>query len=484
MELFYTERMKKVILFFTFALAIFLIVFRFTSTPKVWIDEGLFTEIARNVAFHGVWGIQTDPGEYSLMNVSQVSVSYPVILPVALSLKIFGIGIWQARLPMIVYMFILVVLFYLFVKKRFGFYSAILSVLLLLTFSPFYGDGRSVLGEVPGLVFLVFGALMLLLLEEGGFRSKKWAILGGLAFGLAAATKGIYLLGVSSALFIVLIFWFKQIKDKKILLTFLYGFIPPVLIWAYIHLISSNSLLDFIPNILYLASNHSVSIPLYQTILNNFARFFTETTPILFLFMFVVIATSFFFRYFKIKSKDFSIAECVVLFFIILNWVGYLGGTGWYRYFFPAHTLLYLFFPGAVYVLAKYITNIFLKRVLLIIPVALIIFQFYHMIFLSDTSLIHKRTRNDDLSTALSKIDPSKKVFFDNLAEAVIFLKGDNYSQYFYCDGCFLEGGNKDSLYDQSFDYILTGQISQDFSLPNYDRQSVDRYYLFKKISK
>lgn len=500
MKLFFIKKKREVILFFLFSLAIFLITFQFTDTPKVWIDEGLFTEIARNVVFHGVWGIQTSPGNFSLMNLPQVSVSYPVIFPVALSLKIFGTGIWQARLPMIIYMFVLAVLFYFFVKKRYGFYTGVLSVLILLSFSPFYGDGRTVLGEVPGLVFFVLGAWLLLLLEESDFRSRKLALLSGLAFGLAAATKGIYLLGVPLAFIISLIFWFtehhffsqksgarfKQIKDKKILLAFILGFVPPVLIWAYIHLVSSNSLSSFIPNYLHLASNHSSSISLSQTILINFTRFFTESTPILFLFLLVAVAISFLFRFFKIKSEHFSIAECMIISFIVLNWIGYLGGTGWYRYFFPAHILLYLLFPGAVYILAKSTNNLFLKRIILVIPIVLIVFQFFHLIFLSDTSFTHNRTRNDELSAVLSKIDPSKKIFFYNTIEAVIFLKGDNYSQYFYCDGCFLEGGNKNSITDHSYDFILTvaDQQSTDFLLSHYERQTIDKYFLFKKISK
>ena len=116
------EKSKKIILLLVFSLAVFLIVFHFTDTPKVWVDEGVFTETAKNLATHDVLGLQTAPGQFFSMRNFLLSTSYPVIFPVALSLKIFGTGLWQARLPMIVYMFILTVLFYLFVKKRYGFY--------------------------------------------------------------------------------------------------------------------------------------------------------------------------------------------------------------------------------------------------------------------------------------------------------------------------------------------------------------------------
>ena len=396
-ESFFTEKRKKIILAIVFVLALFLITFQFINTPMVWTDEGLFTEMSRNVAFHGVWGVQTAPGVYSLMNTTFVSVSYPVIFAVAVSLKLFGIGVFQARLPMILYMFLLVVFFYLFAKKRYGFYPAVLSVLLLLSFSPFYGDGRPVLGEVPGLVFFVLGAYWLLFWEESDFKNIKWALLTGFAFGLSAATKEIYLIGVPLAFIVALFFCFKRerqkVENKNTPLYFLLGFIPPVFVWAYIHLISSNTVMDFIPNYLYFSGNHGSNLSTIQTIVSNFMRFFTESTPILFSFLLIVTIVSFLFRFRKGTSEHFSVAECTIFAFVILNWAGYLKGTGWYRYFFPAHILLYLLFPAALLLFARHFKNQFLKKYLIVIPIVLVIFQFYYLIFLSDTSFVVSRTR-------------------------------------------------------------------------------------------
>ena len=168
MELF-IENHKKIILTLVFSLALFLILFHFTDTPRVWVDEGIYTNVAESLAFHGVFGLQTAPGEFFRFGQT-LTTSYPVIFPVAFALKIFGKGLWQARLSSIVYMFLLAVLFYLFVKKRYaekyGLLPAILSVLMLVTFGPFYGNGRPVQGEVPGLVFLVLGSLLLLYFEK------------------------------------------------------------------------------------------------------------------------------------------------------------------------------------------------------------------------------------------------------------------------------------------------------------------------------
>lgn len=476
-----TLKFKKIIFFLVFALAIFLIVFRFTDTPKVWVDEGVFTETAKNLAWHGTLGLQTEPGKFFSMRNFLLSTSYPVIFPVATSFSLFGTGIWQARLPMLIYMFGLVIVFYLFVKKRHGFYPAILSVLLLISFSPFYGNGRPVQGEVPGLFFLSLGALLLLFWEESNFKSWKWALLSGLSLGLSASTKPIFLILIPMAAFVVFVFWFKKIEAKKMLLVLGSGFILPVLFWVYIHFPTIKEIMEFISNIMYFSSNHGSESSLFQTILTNFSKFFTESTPILFFIIFLTIIFSLAHRFYIKRELNLKISEIFILLFIIFNWLGFLLGTGWYRYFFPAHILLYLMFPTAVLILSKDIKKGSLNKLFLIISIMLVVFQFFHLIFLSDTSFAAKRTRNVELTAVLAEIDPSKKVFFNGSIEALVFFKGNNYSQYLNMG--FLKAGKENFLGNSNYDVILTDASQKDnrFLLSCYDKKSVSRYFLFQK---
>ncbi len=467
------------------SLAAFLIVFHFTDTPKVWSDEGVFTETAKNLMAHGVIGLQTEPGVFFSMRNFLLTTSYPVIFPVALSLKIFGTGVWQARLPMIIYMFALVGLFYLFNKKKYDFYPAILSVLMLISFSPFYGNGRSILGEVPGLAFIVLGSLFLLYLEESCFENKKWAMLSGLAFGLSASVKPIYLVGVSFALVVSLFFFFKKIGNKKILSFFGSGFLVPILLWVGIHIPNINSIGSLVEGFLFLSSNHTDSIPLTQTAWINFKRFFTESTPILFLVLSIVVALSFLrpltFRLFQ-KKRHFSIAECFIISFVVFNFVGYLPGTGWYNYFFPAQILLYLVFAPAYIYLTDVAKKESLKKIMLILPLFLIVFQFVHLIFWSFTSFTEVRTRNAELEKILSKVDSSKKVLFYQSIEAAVFLKGDNYDQ-FAAMGNFLIAGDKNllPLSSPTYDVILTGvRQDNDIALSCYVERPVSQYYFME----
>ena len=478
---------EKIILFSIFILAIFLITFQYTDTPRVWIDEGVYTSIARSVAESGVFGLQTEPGSFFQFG-ALLTTNYPAIFPVAASIKLLGTGVWQARLPMMLYMFALVIIFYLYTKKKYGFYPAILSVLMLISFSPFYGNGRPVQGEVPGLVFLCLGAVMLLYFEGTNFENKKFAILAGLSLGLAAATKPIYLLLLCAILPLSLFFWIKKIKNKKNILILLLAFIVPIFFWFVINFPTLDSITKIIPTMILQSGNNSASslsgtsLPLTETVSANLFRFVSESTPILFTFLF--IASIFFFglKYFKKDKSDFSISEFILFFFILFNWLGYLIGTGWYRYFFPANILLYLFFPIAVIAFAKTISNGYVKKIAMLVPAVLILFQFYHLIFLSDTSFFVSYTRNITLFRALSAVSPTQKVFFYNSPEAVVFLEGNNYSQYIAFSGLF-EAGDKNALTYTTNDFILTGNDPKyaDVVSPCYTKKEFDRYFLFQK---
>jgi hypothetical protein len=483
------EKRKKFILYFVFILAIFLITFHFTDTPKVWVDEGIFTNAAEALANHGVFGMQTDPGVFFRLG-PQLSTNYPVIFPVAISLKLFGNGIWQSRLPMVIFMFLLTIIIYLYTKKRYGFWPAILSVFLLISFSPFYGNGRPVQGEVPMLFFLILGCYILLLWEEKSFQDKRLAIFSGLALGLSASTKSVCLLVLIVALPAVLFLWKKKIQNKKILLFFLISFFAPIVFWFILNFPSIELMMKVIPTFIRQAGNNgSSSLPgtslgLFQTILINFFRFFRESTPILFLFLFVSSIGSFAVRFLKKQSLYITLSECLIVTFIILNWFGYMLGTGWYRYFFPANILLYLLFPASLFYLRSIIKNSLFRKIILIIPVILMLFQFFHLVFLSDTSFIVERTTNVELSEILSKVSLGQKVLFYNTPQAVVLLPGTNYSQYLHMEGLF-DAGDKNSIYDRSNDFILINRSpdSEKLFLPCYDKMAVDSYFWFQKIS-
>ncbi len=459
--------MRKII-YLVFALAAFLIVFRFTETPVVWIDEGVFTETAKNLVWHAGQGIQVAPGK--IVSSAVISTSgYPLIFPVSASFWLFGVGLWQARLPMLIYMFILALLFYLFAKKRYGFYPAIAAVLLLISFSPFYGNGRPVQGEVPGLVFIMAGALAALFWEEKNFLSNKYAFLTGIFWGLAAATKPLYLIVLFPALAVSLFFYRKKINSKVI---FSSGFLLPVIAWIFIQFPDTSFIKSAFNT--YLSGNSALDYDVYNSIKSNFISFFTETTPAL--FMLLLVFTGSVFGYFR---KKISFSELAVFLFIVLNWAAYLKGPSWYRHFFPANILIYLLFSGAIFYVK---IPAFYRKALLVIPAGLVFLQFVHLLFFSQNPILSRNFINKELESALSQINPNQTILFYNKIEVAVFLKHSNYYQYLkHTD--YLEFGNP-NLADLTYDYVLiSNREAEKNNFPSlcYDGIFIDSYRLFRK---
>ena len=66
--------------------------------------------------------------------------------------------------------------------------------MLLVSFAPLYGNGKIVLGEIPGLLFLVLFLLALNKLEDSGYKNHFWSVWAGLGMGLAIVAKPIFIL--------------------------------------------------------------------------------------------------------------------------------------------------------------------------------------------------------------------------------------------------------------------------------------------------
>lgn len=467
---------QRIILVAASLLAIFLITYHFTESPRVWIDEGVFTEIAKNLAWHGKQGIQIAPDQ--IISSSVVSTSgYPLIFPVAASFRIFGTGLWQARLPMVIYMISLVIAFYLFIKKRHGFYWAIFSVLLLLSFSPFYGNGRPVQGEVPGLALLMFGALIFLYWEEGLFADKRLAAFSGILFGLSAAAKPIFLIILAPSLIISFFIFLKKESDKLNSALFFSGFAVPVIAWLFIQFTDFNSLIEAF-SAYAMAGYANAGVSAWTVMAGNLRSFFTETTPALFLASLIFSSSVFIYFYAAEKKMLFKFSELILLIFSALNWLAYLKGPSWYRHFFPAQILALLLSSSAFAVLYGRLSGKLLKRVAIFLAVSVILLQFYHLFFLSQNSPLDRSNQNILLEGALGGIGLEKNVLIHDSIAAAIFLPHDNYFQYVRPTN-YLEFGNK-AMENPLYDYILT---RNEINAVCYEPEILGKYYLYERKS-
>jgi hypothetical protein len=157
------------------------------SVPPLWWDEGWTVSVARNWVELGHYG-RLKNGELAPRGLE---AGFPLTATVALAFKYLGIGLFQARLVAVAYLFgALALLFYLacrFYNRRVA--IGTLLVLLLMSGSRYVHPvfmGRQVLGEAPALFFLLAGFVCLLWAEE---RSRIFLFGSVLFWSLAIITK-------------------------------------------------------------------------------------------------------------------------------------------------------------------------------------------------------------------------------------------------------------------------------------------------------
>ncbi len=169
-----------------------------TRWPVPWFDEGIHLHVPKALVRLGVYADYSSEGLRHFGPT--LAVGPTVMLPIAASFAMFGVGLLQARLVMAAFFVACVVAFYLLGRRLGGPVVGLVAAALLLA-SPGPSTveyGRQALGEVPGGVFLALGLLV-------WFRAWPQPTLGrlgaaGLLLGLATVTKHVYLLALGPAL--------------------------------------------------------------------------------------------------------------------------------------------------------------------------------------------------------------------------------------------------------------------------------------------
>ncbi|MEK7643491.1 MAG: hypothetical protein AAB372_03535 [Patescibacteria group bacterium] len=169
------------ILFITLGLGTWTGGYRFIEFPKYWWDESFTIEIARTVLETGRVDITIAPHTPSNIAIALSANGFPMSLPLALMFHIFGIGIFQARLYMLLWLIGGALTLWLLLRKFFDGTDAILAMLPVITFASFYANGRTATGDIPGFLFFTLGIGMII--------AEERYVFGGLLLGLATVTK-------------------------------------------------------------------------------------------------------------------------------------------------------------------------------------------------------------------------------------------------------------------------------------------------------
>jgi hypothetical protein len=128
------------------------------SFPPLWFDEGWTACTARTWVERGHYGclLQGEPAPPLL------SAHFPVVASVAAAFRLFGIGVWQARLVGMLYTYGAFLLLYYLAGRLYGRRVALATLALVILFPLKWQIhplivGRQVLGEMPMLFFLLAG---------------------------------------------------------------------------------------------------------------------------------------------------------------------------------------------------------------------------------------------------------------------------------------------------------------------------------------
>jgi hypothetical protein len=180
-------QIQNIARFSAILIILFLAFYNLTEFPTTWFDEGSHLHVPKTFVRFGVYADYSSEG-FRHYGPTQ-GLGPTVLLPIAAMFKIAGIGLLQARLVMVTYLLAAMIVFFLLARDLGGNLVAWIATALLITSRgvSLLEYGRQVLGEVPGLVFLVTA----LWLWFRGWEKASWnrLVLIGVLFGLSMITK-------------------------------------------------------------------------------------------------------------------------------------------------------------------------------------------------------------------------------------------------------------------------------------------------------
>ena len=405
-----------------------------TEAPRTWYDEGMIMQLAQNLATYGTMGTQIAPGEF--VSAAYTSTGYPLVAPIAGAFALFGESLAVARLVMVAFILLLFSASYVFVRRLAGRTYALAAAALLATFSTLYGDGKNVLGEVPGLFFFVMFAIYAHRIFDEGVITKKNAVLAGLFLGLCAATKPTFLV-LGGAVCVGLIYaWIRKGATIPLHIAFLAtgATLLPVLLW----LITQFSLSDSPARVLSFYANPYLLQDFSQVMSHNALRFLTEQTPMYLLGMVAVWGAAVVVR--LVRKERIPFVEVVAISFTGLILMAYLRTPGWYRYLFPAQIVSMIFFPVALMHYVRWLSAWRFARAArigaVVLCAALIGLQTYVLLFSSWVGTYYGATTTAQMGQYFHGLNPDSIFFVYDIPEVVIFLpRGAPYYQYLSVNG-------------------------------------------------
>ncbi len=154
------------------------------SVPLMQPDEGRNAEIAREMAVTGSWLVPTLEGHPRLDKPAAYFVA------VAVSLRVFGVNEWGARMPSALCGLAIILLMYAFTRRQYEPVTAALSVIVIATSPMAFAFSRIVIVDNALAVCTIAAILAAFVAENGEVPDRRWHAAGAAAAGLGMLVKG------------------------------------------------------------------------------------------------------------------------------------------------------------------------------------------------------------------------------------------------------------------------------------------------------
>lgn len=306
-------------------------IWHLTDFPRIFYDEGITIEIARNTALFGTPDILIAPNTFSGLSYFVGSSGYPVTAPLALFFKIFSIGFAQARLYALGWFLAFLITIFFTARRWFSAEECLWALLLLATFAPLHDHARRVLGDVPGLVLFILGIILLFV--------QKRTFLAGILFGLATVAKPSIFIPIAPALAIT---FFITRRPFRELVRIALAMAIPIVIWLLISVPDPLTATAWKRMFTYYANPYGTAYPVLTSVLDNLRRFFTHTTLMYFAVLGSIVIT--------IGISIWRRHRHPLIFFLFtysgLVFLFFMRSAGFFRYLLPIELMILIALPA------------------------------------------------------------------------------------------------------------------------------------------
>ena len=203
-------------------------------SPIVWMDEVTLNDPGKELALNGhlISSVFSDRNSFGEAYYWQPP-GQPLLM--ALIYRVFGFGIWQTRIPGLLFASgILIVLYFLSIRLLRNNNGAILSILILGLDPKFIESARSARMDTQSIFLSILGIYLFFSIRKvksNNYNSRLISVtLAGLCLGLAGITHPLAIVWVLS-LALILIFW-KHVVRLNEVLWMIFLIVAPVSIWV------------------------------------------------------------------------------------------------------------------------------------------------------------------------------------------------------------------------------------------------------------